>query len=82
MFGGRSRLQPVCVRSAYHGHVSSLIDISPYKHHQLADAALHPSVHVVSAAPGAVHVSAPPRRLRKRARRHVEATQARGSWVA
>lgn len=53
----------MCVRSAYHGHVSSLIAISPYKHQQLADAELHPSVHVVSAAPDAVHVSARCRRL-------------------
>lgn len=47
----------MCVRSAYHGHVSSLIDISPYKYHQRSDAEHNPAVHVVSAAPGAVHVS-------------------------
>lgn len=37
------------VCSAYHGHVSSLIDISPYKFHQLSDAEQNPFVHVVSA---------------------------------
>ncbi|TWW63180.1 Ethanolamine-phosphate phospho-lyase [Takifugu flavidus] len=47
----------ITLENAYHGHVSSLIDISPYKHHQLPDAELRPSVHVVSAAPGGVHVN-------------------------
>lgn len=42
----------VCfVCSAYHGHVSSLIDISPYKFHQLSDAEQNQFVHVVSAFP-------------------------------
>ncbi|XP_003967026.2 ethanolamine-phosphate phospho-lyase [Takifugu rubripes] len=36
----------ITLENAYHGHVSSLIDISPYKHHQLPDAELRPSVHV------------------------------------
>ncbi|KAM3857408.1 ethanolamine-phosphate phospho-lyase [Diretmus argenteus] len=31
---------------AYHGHVSSLIDISPYKFHQLSDREQRQSVHV------------------------------------
>lgn len=48
------------VRSAYHGHVSSLIDISPYKFNQLPDAQHNPAVHVVSAA--AVHVGREPPR--------------------
>lgn len=43
--------------SAYHGHVSSLIDISPYKHHQLSDGVRNPSVHVVSAFPCPARVS-------------------------
>uniref|UniRef100_A0A674P3A8 Ethanolamine-phosphate phospho-lyase n=1 Tax=Takifugu rubripes TaxID=31033 RepID=A0A674P3A8_TAKRU len=33
----------ITLENAYHGHVSSLIDISPYKHHQLPDAELRPS---------------------------------------
>lgn len=37
------------VCSAYHGHVSSLIDISPYKFHQLSDVEQNQFVHVVSA---------------------------------
>lgn len=44
------QIPPVCVRSAYHGHVSSLIDISPYKYQQLPDAERIPFVHVVSAS--------------------------------
>jgi len=36
----------VTLENAYHGHVSSLIDISPYKFHQLSDAGRNPSVHV------------------------------------
>lgn len=35
--------------SAYHGHVSSLIDISPYKFHQLGECEQNQHVHVVSA---------------------------------
>lgn len=34
--------------SAYHGHVTSLIDISPYKFHQLGKEAKKEYVHVVS----------------------------------
>ncbi|XP_022070230.1 ethanolamine-phosphate phospho-lyase [Acanthochromis polyacanthus] len=36
----------ITLENAYHGHVSSLIDISPYKFHQLSDAELNPFVHV------------------------------------
>uniref|UniRef100_A0A672J7G8 Ethanolamine-phosphate phospho-lyase n=1 Tax=Salarias fasciatus TaxID=181472 RepID=A0A672J7G8_SALFA len=36
----------ITLENAYHGHVSSLIDISPYKFHQLSDAEHNPSVHV------------------------------------
>ncbi|XP_056156480.1 ethanolamine-phosphate phospho-lyase isoform X1 [Lampris incognitus] len=36
----------VTLDNAYHGHVSSLIDISPYKFHQLSDMARKQSVHV------------------------------------
>lgn len=36
----------ITLENAYHGHVSSLIDISPYKHHQLSDGVRNPSVHV------------------------------------
>uniref|UniRef100_H3DND4 Ethanolamine-phosphate phospho-lyase n=1 Tax=Tetraodon nigroviridis TaxID=99883 RepID=H3DND4_TETNG len=36
----------ITLDNAYHGHVSSLIDISPYKHHQLPDAERNPYVHV------------------------------------
>lgn len=35
--------------SAYHGHLSSLIDISPYKFHQLGQCEQSQHVHVVSA---------------------------------
>ena len=46
----------VCfVYSAYHGHVSSLIDISPYKFRHASDAELNQSVHVVSAFPACLH---------------------------
>lgn len=34
--------------SAYHGHVSSLIDISPYKFQHLSDDERNQTVHVVS----------------------------------
>lgn len=36
----------ITLENAYHGHVSSLIDISPYKFHQLSDVEANPSVHV------------------------------------
>uniref|UniRef100_A0A3B5BHL1 Ethanolamine-phosphate phospho-lyase n=1 Tax=Stegastes partitus TaxID=144197 RepID=A0A3B5BHL1_9TELE len=36
----------ITLENAYHGHVTSLIDISPYKFQQLADAELSPFVHV------------------------------------
>uniref|UniRef100_A0AAQ5YV09 Ethanolamine-phosphate phospho-lyase n=1 Tax=Amphiprion ocellaris TaxID=80972 RepID=A0AAQ5YV09_AMPOC len=36
----------ITLENAYHGHISSLIDISPYKFHQLSDAELNPFVHV------------------------------------
>ncbi|XP_034532596.1 ethanolamine-phosphate phospho-lyase [Notolabrus celidotus] len=36
----------ITLDNAYHGHVSSLIDISPYKFHQLTDVEKNPSVHV------------------------------------
>ncbi|XP_020486204.1 ethanolamine-phosphate phospho-lyase isoform X1 [Labrus bergylta] len=36
----------ITLDNAYHGHVSSLIDISPYKFHQLADPEENQSVHV------------------------------------
>ncbi|XP_071333748.1 ethanolamine-phosphate phospho-lyase [Trachinotus anak] len=36
----------ITLENAYHGHVSSLIDISPYKFHQLSDAEQNPFVHV------------------------------------
>ncbi|XP_039997481.1 ethanolamine-phosphate phospho-lyase [Xiphias gladius] len=36
----------ITLESAYHGHVSSLIDISPYKFHQLSDAEQNQFVHV------------------------------------
>ncbi|KAM7377419.1 hypothetical protein PAMA_013955 [Pampus argenteus] len=36
----------ITLENAYHGHVSSLIDISPYKFHQLSDAEQNQSVHV------------------------------------
>ncbi|XP_046905253.1 ethanolamine-phosphate phospho-lyase [Hypomesus transpacificus] len=36
----------ITLDNAYHGHVSSLIHISPYKFHQLSDAEQSPSVHV------------------------------------
>ncbi|XP_041635568.1 ethanolamine-phosphate phospho-lyase [Cheilinus undulatus] len=36
----------ITLDNAYHGHVSSLIDISPYKFHQLSDAEKNQSVHV------------------------------------
>ncbi|KAK2863222.1 hypothetical protein Q5P01_002755 [Channa striata] len=36
----------ITLENAYHGHVSSLIDISPYKFHQLSGAELSPFVHV------------------------------------
>ncbi|KAK5611592.1 hypothetical protein CRENBAI_014683 [Crenichthys baileyi] len=38
----------ITLENAYHGHVSSLIDISPYKFHQLSDAEQNQFVHVVS----------------------------------
>lgn len=41
----------VLLCSAYHGHVSSLIEISPYKFHQLADREQNPHVHTVSTLP-------------------------------
>lgn len=36
----------ITLDNAYHGHVSSLINISPYKFHQLANAEQSKSVHV------------------------------------
>ncbi|XP_055012436.1 ethanolamine-phosphate phospho-lyase isoform X2 [Boleophthalmus pectinirostris] len=36
----------ITLENAYHGHVSSLIDISPYKFHQMPDFKMNPSVHV------------------------------------
>ncbi|CAN9509524.1 unnamed protein product [Ophioblennius macclurei] len=36
----------ITLENAYHGHVSSLIDISPYKFHQLSEYERNPSVHV------------------------------------
>ncbi|XP_041842344.1 ethanolamine-phosphate phospho-lyase [Melanotaenia boesemani] len=36
----------ITLENAYHGHVSSLIDISPYKFHQLSDAEQKQFVHV------------------------------------
>ncbi|XP_033839091.1 ethanolamine-phosphate phospho-lyase [Periophthalmus magnuspinnatus] len=36
----------ITLENAYHGHVSSLIDISPYKFHQMPDFEVDPSVHV------------------------------------
>ncbi|XP_070849527.1 ethanolamine-phosphate phospho-lyase [Chaetodon trifascialis] len=36
----------ITLENAYHGHVSSLIDISPYKFHQLSDAVQNQFVHV------------------------------------
>ncbi|XP_030578590.1 ethanolamine-phosphate phospho-lyase [Archocentrus centrarchus] len=36
----------ITLENAYHGHVSSLIDISPYKFHQLSDAEQNQFVHV------------------------------------
>lgn len=36
----------ITLENAYHGHVSSLIDISPYKFQQLPAAERNPSVHV------------------------------------
>ncbi|XP_043954118.1 ethanolamine-phosphate phospho-lyase isoform X2 [Gambusia affinis] len=36
----------ITLENAYHGHVSSLIDISPYKFHQLSDAEQSHLVHV------------------------------------
>ncbi|XP_067380981.1 ethanolamine-phosphate phospho-lyase isoform X2 [Channa argus] len=39
----------ITLENAYHGHVSSLIDISPYKFHQLSGAQLNPFVHVIAA---------------------------------
>ncbi|KAK5875959.1 hypothetical protein CesoFtcFv8_026982 [Champsocephalus esox] len=36
----------ITLDNAYHGHVSSLIDISPYKFHHASDAELNQSVHV------------------------------------
>ncbi|XP_008434063.1 ethanolamine-phosphate phospho-lyase isoform X2 [Poecilia reticulata] len=36
----------ITLENAYHGHVSSLIDISPYKFHQLSDAEQSQFVHV------------------------------------
>uniref|UniRef100_A0A667ZAD3 Ethanolamine-phosphate phospho-lyase n=1 Tax=Myripristis murdjan TaxID=586833 RepID=A0A667ZAD3_9TELE len=36
----------ITLNNAYHGHVSSLIDISPYKFHQLSDAEQNQFVHV------------------------------------
>ncbi|KAL3967194.1 ethanolamine-phosphate phospho-lyase [Sarotherodon galilaeus] len=38
----------ITLENAYHGHVSSLIDISPYKFHQLSDAEQNQFVHVAS----------------------------------
>lgn len=37
----------ITLDNAYHGHVSSLIDISPYKFHQMANVEQNQSVHVV-----------------------------------
>ncbi|KAM6949609.1 ethanolamine-phosphate phospho-lyase-like [Aplochiton taeniatus] len=37
----------ITLDNAYHGHVSSLIDISPYKFHQMVNAEHNQSVHVV-----------------------------------
>ncbi|XP_053272005.1 ethanolamine-phosphate phospho-lyase isoform X2 [Pleuronectes platessa] len=36
----------ITLENAYHGHLSSLIDISPYKFHQLSDAERNPFVHL------------------------------------
>nr|XP_061810846.1 ethanolamine-phosphate phospho-lyase-like [Nerophis lumbriciformis] len=36
----------ITLDNAYHGHVTSLIEISPYKLHHLSDASLQPYVHV------------------------------------
>ncbi|XP_056298909.1 ethanolamine-phosphate phospho-lyase isoform X1 [Pseudoliparis swirei] len=36
----------ITLENAYHGHVSSLIDISPYKFHHLSDTEQNQSVHV------------------------------------
>ncbi|XP_072315090.1 ethanolamine-phosphate phospho-lyase isoform X2 [Eucyclogobius newberryi] len=36
----------ITLDNAYHGHVSSLIDISPYKFHQMPNFKMNPSVHV------------------------------------
>ncbi|KAM9426188.1 ethanolamine-phosphate phospho-lyase [Pholidichthys leucotaenia] len=36
----------ITLENAYHGHVSSLIDISPYKFHQMSDFKQRPFVHV------------------------------------
>ncbi|XP_005927740.1 ethanolamine-phosphate phospho-lyase [Haplochromis burtoni] len=38
----------ITLENAYHGHVSSLIDISPYKFHQLSDTEQNQFVHVAS----------------------------------
>uniref|UniRef100_A0A9J7Y3B5 Ethanolamine-phosphate phospho-lyase n=1 Tax=Cyprinus carpio carpio TaxID=630221 RepID=A0A9J7Y3B5_CYPCA len=39
----------ITLENAYHGHVSSLIDISPYKFHQMAVAEPSQHVHVIAA---------------------------------
>ncbi|XP_028846907.1 ethanolamine-phosphate phospho-lyase [Denticeps clupeoides] len=36
----------ITLENAYHGHISSLIEISPYKFHQLTDTEQSPHVHV------------------------------------
>uniref|UniRef100_A0A8C6T4Y7 Ethanolamine-phosphate phospho-lyase n=1 Tax=Neogobius melanostomus TaxID=47308 RepID=A0A8C6T4Y7_9GOBI len=36
----------ITLQNAYHGHVSSLIDISPYKFHQMSSYEMNPRVHV------------------------------------
>ncbi|XP_023275109.1 ethanolamine-phosphate phospho-lyase-like, partial [Seriola lalandi dorsalis] len=62
----------ITLENAYHGHVSSLIDISPYKFHQLSDAEQNQFVHVVSA------LSLPVCTLLK----HHDSTCSTGLWQA
>ncbi|XP_058480841.1 ethanolamine-phosphate phospho-lyase isoform X2 [Solea solea] len=42
----RGHKDVITLENAYHGHVTSLIDISPYKFQQLSDAEQNPFVHV------------------------------------
>ncbi|TNN83941.1 Ethanolamine-phosphate phospho-lyase [Liparis tanakae] len=53
----------ITLENAYHGHVSSLIDISPYKFHHLSDTEQNQSVHVVQAKHSGVYGQIPVQKI-------------------